>query len=321
MISEIRLAKDLSDEMRQELIQFSIRTMGYDHPQAVLTLFTESRDLFKDGHQGIYNYSVSLALAKWAKDDPMAALEWVKQNGEKYPDLVTEKEKIGMISGAAGKDRKLAFKLIGELGVEDSSHVAARILRSAENGEARTAALAAMREHVATLQDEGVRSQVIGELDEMAAGIAKDGFEVGSKWITDAKLSEKELDAVFSGLTYNLKSNETGQWVEWVGASFPEKKSREHIDEIVINWTEKDYAAAGKWLATAPAGPTKNNAIRSYVDALSRYEPEAAVQWALTLPPDKDREATFKKIYRNWPKKDDASKAAAEAFKEQHGIK
>jgi len=90
---------------------------------------------------------------------------------------------------------------------------------------------------------------------------------------------------------------------------------------MVSGWTQSDFQATGAWLNTTPTGPLKNSAIRSYAETVSRYEPEAAAQWALTLPPGEDRDQTLNRIYKNWPKKDDASKAAAEAFKSQYGVK
>jgi hypothetical protein len=117
------------------------------------------------------------------------------------------------------------------------------------------------------------------------------------------------------------RNRETGQWIEWMGANFSVQASQKKVDEMFNHWTRNDYQAAGHWLTTAPDVPTKHTAIRAYANAISSYEPESAVQWAMTLPPDQDREVVLKKIYQNWPKKDDVSKAAAEAFKQQHEIK
>jgi hypothetical protein len=87
---------------------------------------------------------------------------------------------------------------------------------------------------------------------------------------------------------------------------------------MVRNWTQKDYAAAGKWLITVPDGPTKNAAVRSYAETISEYEPQTAAQWALTLPAGRDRENTLRKIYQHWPKEDAAAKAI---FAKDYGIK
>ena len=117
LIAEVRAAKDLKDETRQGLIGFSIMTLSNDHPQAALALFTESSDLFKE--RAWATHVISSSLGKWAKDDPLAALEWVKKNSAKFPDLITDQAKRGLISGTAAQDPRLAFKLIGELGIKE----------------------------------------------------------------------------------------------------------------------------------------------------------------------------------------------------------
>lgn len=118
-----------------------------------------------------------------------------------------------------------------------------------------------------------------------------------------------------------MKSEETGQWVEWVGQTLPAGQADPNIKNMVRQWTQDDYQAAGSWLATSPEGPAKNTAVRSYAETVSDYDPETAAQWAMTLPPGKDRETTLKAIYDNWPKKDPTAEAAAAAFAKEHGIK
>ena len=119
-------------------------------------------------------------------------------------------------------------------------------------------------------------------------------------------------------MPHSVKSAETGQWIEWIGEKLPPEKTTDHIRNLVRNWTTNDYQAAGKWLAATPDGPAKNTSIRTYAETVASYEPETATEWARTLPPGKDREATLKHIHRNWPKEDATAK---EAFAKKHGIK
>jgi hypothetical protein len=314
----VRATPDLKDETRQGLIGFSIMTMANDHPQAALAMFTESSDLFKDNNMGMH--VVSSSLAKWAKDDPMGALDWVRKNGEKFPDLVTEDAKRGLISGAATNDPRLAFKLIDELGLKDDDNSINGIFRSAKTNEERTATLDALRDHLKTMQDTETAGKLRDSgLMQLGANLSSDSFDSTQKWLAGAKLSSEELQAFAGGIQTNGSNN--GQWIEWVGKTLPADKSADRIEGMVSNWAQSDYQAAGAWLNTTPAGSVKNTAIRSYAETVSRYEPESAAQWAETLPPGKDREETLKRIYQNWPQKDDASKAAAGAFKTAHGIK
>ncbi len=320
LIAELRETTELKDETRQGLIAFSIMTLASDQPQAALALFTESSDLLDKGMMG--GHVVSSALSRWANEDPMAALEWVRKNGEKFPDLVTDGAKRGLISGAAINDPQLAFKLIGELGIESSTQAVNEILSTAKTPEDRTKVFAAFREHLATLPDESACQAAFDSAAwPLARGVASEGFEAATQWVDQAGLSPAELASFSKGLPHSVKSSETGQWIEWIGGKLDEKERDQSVRNMVSNWTRKDFQATGTWLNNTPAGPVKEAAIRSYAETVSSYEPEAAAQWAVTLPAGKERDATLKQIYQNWPKKDDAGKQAAEAFKQQHGIR
>jgi len=318
LIAELRANKELKDEMRRGLIGFSIMTLANDHPQAALTLFTEASEDFKD--DGMGKHVISTSLAKWAKDDPMAALAWVRENGKKFPDLVNDDAKRGLISGAAANDPKLAFSLIGELGMEDKSQSIRSIVEAARTPAERTTTLAALTEHLATLTDSDVRAETSRDaIRGLVQSAAKDGFEAGSKWISEAGFTPEQLAGIGSGgFTHTIKGAETGKWIEWMDKTLPAAKSDDGIRNMVTNWTRNDYQAAGTWLATTPEGPARDTSVRAYAETVASYDPETAAQWALTLPAGKDREQTMRNIYQNWP---DGNPAAKEAFGKAHGIK
>ncbi len=323
LIAEVRAAPDLKDETRQGLIGFSIMTLANDHPQTALTLLmessTDSSGLFKTDGMGMQ--VISSSLARWAKDDPMGALDWVKTNARKFPDSLMNNTKRGMISGAAANDPKLAFKLIGELGLQQDA--VGSIVGVAKTPEERTATLAAWRAHLAALPDGEARDQASKSgVHSLALGAAKDGFEAGSQWIASAGFTPEQLAGLAGGgFSQHVKIEDTGKWIEWMGENLPEGKSDDDIRQMVRHWTTDDYQAAGKWLASTPGSAAKNISIRSYAETVANYEPQTAGQWAMTLPPGKDRDETLKHIYHAWPGTDDAAKAAAEAFAKQHGIK
>lgn len=317
VIAEFRAANDLGEEIRQSMIAVSIMTIASDQPQTALALIAESSDLFKN--EGMGTHVVSSSLTKWAKNDPMAALDWVKKNSEKFPDLVNETVKIGMISGAAAQDPKLAFKLISEIGIKEASQAVSTIVSVAKTPEERSASLKALREHLATLPDDESRTELSKEaVSRFANDIGKESFEASTQWIANSNFTATELEGLASGLQHSAKNNESGKWIEWIGDQLPPDKAKNNIENLVRRWTRNDYQAAGEWLASAREGPTKNTAIRSYATTVSEYEPAIAVQWANTLPLGKDRKQTLRSIYQNWPKEDSA---AREAFKKEHGIK
>ena len=317
LIAELRGAKDLKDETRQGLIGFSIMTLANDHPQAALTLFTESADLFKENGMG--NHVISSALTRWAKDDPLAAVEWLRANGGKFGDEVVQLAKHGVITGTAERDPRLAFQLIKDLGFEDrTDNTIENIVGTARTPEDRTAVLAAFRGHLLSFTKETDRERANNSaMGTLARGMIKEGFEAGAAWIERAKLDPTECEFFARGLHATEKTKDTGRWVEWVGETLPPDKSDGPIKTLIRQWTQNDFQAAGKWLAATPDGSTKNVSIRAYAETVSQYEPETAAQWAMTLPPGKDREETLRNIHGKWPKED---AAAREAFAKEHGI-
>jgi len=318
LIEEVRADKDLTAETRRRLVAVAVLALANDHPQAVLALLTGSPGFAKDDLSG--GWVMSSSLARWAKDDPLAALAWVRDNAEKHPDIVSDNAKRGMLSGVAVQDPKLAFRLIGELGLRDSNDTLQNIVGAAQTRDEKLATLAALREHLATVTDEKTRDEAAaGSLTVLANGFVQEGFAAASQWLATAKLAPAELAGVAGGLNYDpANSGETGQWIEWLGTAIVPDKSADRIQYLVASWTRDDYQAAGQWLAATADGPAKNTAIRSYAATIARYEPETAAQWALTLPAGEARDSTLKTIHRNWP---DNDPVGAAAFAKTHGIK
>ena len=89
------------------------------------------------------------------------------------------------------------------------------------------------------------------------------------------------------------------------------------MDGLIGQWTQQDYLAAGKWLKATPTGPAKDAAVSTYATTVAEYEPQTAVQWAMTLPAGEARHTTLQGIYENWPARD---RAGAETFAKVHGL-
>ncbi|MES2922968.1 MAG: hypothetical protein V4819_15540 [Verrucomicrobiota bacterium] len=266
-----------------------------DQPQTVLTLLTESADLVQPESR---DRLMLTALAGWARENPLAAFDWIQKNGGLFPAETTPKLKVQVVYGAAFTDPKLAFELLGKSGLEDKGGYAGGILKCAETAETRTAALAAYREYFANLKDEKAR-KVAGAnaVSGLTENLAKDGFAAAAEWLAGANLTPDELKRFANHLPSSAKTAERGQWIDWIGKTLPPDKAADGIWQNVTEWTKTDYQAAGKWLAATPDGPAKITAIRAYADLVAGIEPETATQWALTLPPGKDRDEILKRIH------------------------
>ena len=338
IIAAARSSKELAGEPRVHLLGLAIQALAYQSPQAAVALFAGSSGLSKDDPVRVI--ALPYALYRWAQNAPLAALAWIRDNADASPDSVTQEAKRQVISGAAAQDPGIAFKFIGELGLNPRETIE-MIVMPAKTPDARTATVVALREYFATITDETTREQLLNlnsadprriaeakatfpnwVVSELASDAAREGYESATSWMAAAKLTPAELESFArDGLSDINMHGEAGRWIEWIGATFPRGQTDEGIRNLVCQWTNDDYQAVGKWLDTTPAGYAKNIAVSEYAGMLARYEPATAAQWAMTLPPGAERDATLVKIHDSWPTKTPAAAAAAEAFAKQHGIK
>jgi len=294
LIGEIRANGELTGEMRRNIVGFAITMLAKDHPASAVAICSESADLLgdKDRAQGV----MGEALSKWASQDPAAALEWVRQNSAAHPDLVTEETKRDLVGGAARQDPRLAFKLIGELGLEDASSAGQEIARSAATPGERDAILAALRDHLAAGDKEDADDLRLPTLQSLADSAMKDGFDGATSWIDGAGLDEAELKTMTQSIEHWRTRGDTGKWIEWMAGKLPAGDWQTKAGRMMDQWTRSDYKAAGLWLNGAADGLAKQAAVKSYVQAVAPYDPEVAGQWARTLPAGPERDELLESI-------------------------
>lgn len=306
VIAEIRASGDLDDKARNHVAQLSLSMLGRNHPQAALELFIDSSDVVSMAGSG--QHVISTTLGKWAEENPAGALEWLRQNGEKRPELMTDRTKSSIISGTAKLDPKFALSLIGELKLEDNRQIS--LAAAVRTPEERTALLAALRDFK---NDDG--DLLKKTLGSMAYYVAGNDFEASQAWLSSAKLTEQEMKHFTEGLRYHYTQGDTGHWIGWMADNLPADQLPQKVGKIVWEWAEGDYKAAGEWINGSPDGPVKQAAVKGYAGALAPHQPDSAAQWALTLPEGKERDKLLRIVHAEWRKKDPA--AAAEFARAQ----
>lgn len=288
VIAEMKESPDLDDEMRRNMLGFSIMMLASEQPEAAVAIYTESADIKGLGDMG--SHVVATALGKWAEKDPLAAMEWVKKNSEKHSDLITEDTKAAILAGAAKQDPKLALGMVEDLGIKEERKVAEGLAGSARTPEERTALLQTLRAE----KKDGLATSALGS---MGGQLTSEGFESSQAWLSSAKLSEKETEAIAQGISSWQAGADTGKWVEWMNGKVPNDTLIRKTDELVRQWTKNDYKAAGEWIGTLADGTAKNAAIKSFAITVAPYEPEAAAQWANSLPAGKERDELLMSLH------------------------
>ncbi|MEO8613647.1 MAG: hypothetical protein ABI600_00780 [Luteolibacter sp.] len=259
------------------------------------------------------------SLGKLATEDPRAAFRWIEENAGAHPELANDGTKCSVLARVAQSDPSLAFRLLVDLGIQDMPGAFEAIVGAGRTSQERAAILTASRDHLATIHSPSERTALREEaLGGLARSVSDESFETVVSWISSEKLSPEEQDFFAAGISYDTAKAETGKWIDWMAQALPADKLGDRVGDLVGQWTEQDYLAAGQWLAAAPEGPVRNFAVKSYALTVAEYEPQVAAQWALTLPAGDELDATLKGIYEYWPKNDPAGAAA---FAAGHGIK
>ena len=302
-IASICTTTSLPVESRDDLIESCLDRMSAERPQTVLAIYTDSADLL--GNKSRANNFAYHAAKALATQDLAAASQWIRENEKKFPDGGgIQSLRHGVVAEGAKSNPQLALKLMTEFDIREDTHVFDSIAEAATTPAARTANLAAIRDYLATLPDEKARNEAtMRAMGSFTRSLETEGYATATRWVANEKFSPAELEKIGQDFHQFRKSDGAGAWIDWMGANLPTQTSVGHIDRLVRKWTESDYQAAGKWLATTPASPTKNTAIRSYAETVSTLDPATATQWAMTLPPGPDRDATLKHIQAHPPNK------------------
>lgn len=320
LICEVLDKNELSGEVRDVVLSVPLLKLASLNPLTTLRFLPRLSGAMsrKDRERAMVEKLLTTSLAAGGRVDPRATVAWLRENGAKYSEFINEDTKKLVLSGVVGKDPALAFQLIGELEIKDNIEAISVIARGARTPDERTATLIALRAHLSTLGDEKARKEVSASvIRQLAASSHQLGFDATNQWLASAHLTASESDAFVSTLVYSSVKGDTAKWIAWVAENVAPDRGNEQVSIMVKDWTLIDYQAAGKWLTTAPPGAAKNAAVQMYAATVCKYEPEAATQWAMTLPVGTDRDWTLRQIYDNWPKGNAVSR---ETFAREHGI-
>ena len=317
IITEVRGNRQISDEGRRKIIVASIEAIAEKHPEMALGLVLECSDLL--GKTEDRKDLLASALSSLATSNPQAAAEWIARNSASYAATADDYSHGVIIYEIAETDPKLAFKLLGSLHFEDPAQGITTIIAASEDHpEKRDAILAALRDHLTTVSNVEDREKLRAEaFESFARNFGKEDIDSVQRWIEKSQLTDGEKSQFAAGLSYSATQADTGRWVEWLSANVPADSLADPVKDIVGDWTQQDYQAAGQWLAATPESPAKHPAILAYAAAVAEYEPQVAGQWAMTLPPGPVRAETLKVIYQNWPSSDPVGAAA---FVREHGM-
>jgi hypothetical protein len=309
-IGRLYAETDLSDSARQRWIHFCIPLLAEDHPAAALEVVASASEWGMD----LDPQMLAATLGRWAHHDPEAAVEWLRH----HSDLANDAVQRQLIAGSVAVNPALAFTLIGEWHWEDPAAAHDAVIEAGKTAAQKSAILAALRTHAAILPEESLGQAWVGTvLKGMAGNLADESFDSLQPWLATELRSPQERAHFARGLSHAETGHDTGRWIEWISANLPAADVAEPIGNLIGQWTQQDYLAAGNWLTETPPSAAKLAAVAAYAQTVAEYEPLVAEQWAMTLPAGSHRQQTLLKIYQNWP---DDDREAAATFAHAHGL-
>lgn len=318
LASELSATEGITHENKRFLILTAIDALLAKNPADGLDLHVKFIGLTMDDLQtGQMQFAIERAIAV----DPVVALDWMRRNLKEHSALIDQSPRSAVVHAIALTDRKLAFQLINELGL-DPYLGTQTIVTAQKTSKDRIDVLSELREYLPRIKNKSERWQaedyaiaILGKME------TREGFDSATQWTEIAGMSPKELGSFGKEIGDVIKPGEEGEWLEWFDRKLAGTKDQRWLRNIFRTWTENDYQAAGKWLAATPTGNLKNTAVGIYATEISKYEPRSAVQWAVTLSPGPSRDELLHKIYHNWPKDDPESQAAAAEYEQQYQIR
>ncbi|MFC7336468.1 hypothetical protein ACFQY0_04700 [Haloferula chungangensis] len=302
VIAALEKSTEIGDDMRKGIIGFSIMMLADQSPEVVLALYAGASG--GQGVEGMDEKVIEASLSRLAERDPFAAIDWLREHGKSKPDLISDDIKSALIAGTARQDPAMAITLMKELEIKDKSQAADGIAIAADTSEKRLQLLESLR--ALDGESRGLQESVLESLGEQ---LQKSGFDTSQEWLEKAELNEEELESFSAELSYQHTLEDTGNWLGWVDENLSEKEASSKAAEMMVQWTHNDFQAAGNWLNDAQEGAVKTAAIESYAKTVAPYEPQAAAQWALTLPEGRPRDRLIKQVYNEWKKKDEGAAA------------
>lgn len=294
VIPETISAPDVSDDLRQGMLNSYLTVLAEKSPANALELLDRHSNLI--GARADPAGIACKALAAWARAQPEEARAWIRSNGPRHPDWITDSAKLPLLIQTAHVDPQATFALLEQLEIADRGSAITKICAEASTPAVRKKVWDALREYLETLADSGEKQALVrAAIQRMTPGISGAGQIEASKWLKDASLDPPALEAFAEAIPFNSKAEETTAWILWIGAALPSASADAPIRRLFSRWIAQDHVAAGRWLNGQPAGGVKSICVRTFAETVASQDPEAARQWALTLPPGPERDKLLRK--------------------------
>ena len=199
-------------------------------------------DHVKEADDDEDGFAFKTILATWAGNDPDAALRWADSH---FDEDGANPYLIGIIQGIAATDLNKATQLL--TGMPYSN----------ERGEA----LASLLPYVLTK-----------------------GGDAAREWVSSIQ-DEQLREGILNRVVEQLARKEPRETADWLLAN-PSQASLRQLDDAMSTWAEKDQKGAVAYYDALPTGEARTDALRGIVNTMATENPKEAARFMDSHPAD-----------------------------------
>lgn len=239
--------------------------------------------------------SLNRTLITWAHRSPEEAYAWYqKALREKNPIVESDEFQAARLKFLAPVAPEEAITEILAMDLEKEDHIyrLSDVFSSDDPDlEEISKVLSAFDRKSANNQEsERLKGLRYGYICDISLALADRGCQEARTYM-ERHFSEIDKANFFRHMSSNnLKANE--DWLDY-GMSHA---SASALGDIVRHWAGTDPTTSGEWLIKQEDGPKKEAAVYEYAQAIIKVNPDAAREWAETLPDSKNKKRLLKKI-------------------------
>lgn len=290
LIQVLSADSSIKDKTKQELVMMSIMLISADHPEAALTIISESGESL--GIDKRNRHLIPMVIQQYAAKDPIAAATWVTENSALLGDKADE-IKNQIVMATAYQDFSSALAMIDTLELEDPNQAFGFLAVGLKAGDQDQFMQALDESDITETQRRAALSSLVN------SPFVTEDFEASTAWLESPALAADDREAFIESLHYHSVRQNPQDWLTWVSDQEVRSETTSlAYQQILEGWTRNNYVASGEWVGSQEPGPARNAAVETYASTLALHEPAAAAEWAETLPPGENRTELFKKIHQ-----------------------
>ncbi|MGJ8695051.1 MAG: hypothetical protein ACSHYF_01945 [Verrucomicrobiaceae bacterium] len=224
-------------------------------------------------------------LAAWAQTQPEAAISWAEQNYSGDSKRANPWI-VGIINGIVSSDLNRATQLLEGLPYSEGRGEALGIVLR----ELRQQGTLAAQDWIDDLNDDQLRT---GAASRLAESLAQANPEAALTWV--ASVSEDSLLRSSGTIVEEWARTDPAAARTWVDSQ-PNDTKAAAARGLMSAIAADDPKGASRWLSQFEGQPEFDRAVQSFVYNVVQKEPELGADWIMKLTNEREQERTFHRI-------------------------